>query len=230
VSFFYDRAADIVRHIYDSRLDGPPILDLASYFPAGKRFIDAWPALREEADVVASRLGRVPRFHEIMHEQTAISDNDHRDWRMLIVKAYGTEFPCNKALCPTLAKLIDGAPEVLSASISFLAPGKYIPPHRGPFRGVLRFYLGLSVPRHADGRPAAVLKVADTEHRIGSGDVLLWDDTFTHEAWSESQQVRSVLLLDVWRRDMPIDMELFSKLLIGLVRTGIRIRGAATEG
>jgi hypothetical protein len=29
---------------------------------------------------------------------------------------------------------------------------------------------------------------------------------------------------------MPIDMELFSKLLIGLVRTGIRIRGAATGG
>jgi len=230
VSFFYDRAADIIRHIYDARLEGPPTLDLASYFPAGERFIAAWPTLCDEARAVAARLGNVPRFHEIMREQTAISDNDHRDWRMLIIKAYGTEFPQNKTLCPTLARLVAEAPEVLSASISFLAPGKYIPAHRGPFRGVLRFYLGLSVPSLADGRPAAVLKVAGTEHRIGSGDYLLWDDTFTHEAWNASNDVRSVLLLDVWRRDMPVDMELFSRLLIGLVRAGIRVRGAADSG
>jgi aspartate beta-hydroxylase len=229
VTVFYDRAADLVRHIYDSRIDGPPILDLASYFPAADRFIAAWPALRDEADAVARRLGQVPRFHEIMREQTAISDNDHRDWRMLILKAYGTEFPRNRRLCPTLSALVDDIPEVLSASISFLAPGKHIPPHRGPFRGVLRFYLGLSVPQHADGRPAAVLKVADGEHRVASGDALLWDDTFTHEVWSESDKVRSVLLLDVWRRDMPVDMELFSKLLIALVRAGIKIRGADTD-
>ncbi len=228
MTLFYDRAADLVRHIYDSRIDGPPVLDIASYFPAAERFTAMWPALRDEADAVARRLNTVPRFHEIMREQTAISDNDRRDWRMLIVKAYGREFPRNKAACPVLAKIVDETPEVLSASISFLAPGKHIPPHRGPFRGVLRFYLGLSVPRHADGRPAAVLKVAGTEYRVGSGDALLWDDTFTHEVWSESEEVRSVLLLDVWRRDMSMDMELFSKILIALVRAGIKIRGADT--
>ncbi|MBV8538029.1 MAG: aspartyl/asparaginyl beta-hydroxylase domain-containing protein, partial [Alphaproteobacteria bacterium] len=121
----------------------------------------------------------------------------------------------------------EDSPDVLSASISFLAPGKHVPAHRGPFRGVLRFYLGLSVPLADDGRPAAVLRVADTEYRIGDGDCMLWDDTFTHEVWNHSREVRSVLLLDVWRRDMPIDMVLFSKTLIALVRAGIRVRGVA---
>ena len=59
---------------------------------------------------------------------------------MFILKAYGAEFPRNMAVCPTLAALVTASPDVLSASISFLAPGKHLPVHRGPFRGVLRFY------------------------------------------------------------------------------------------
>jgi aspartate beta-hydroxylase len=40
-----------------------------------------------------------------------------------------------------------------------------------------------------------------------------------------SDTVRSALVLDVWRRDMPFDMELFSCLLIGAVGLGVRWRG-----
>ena len=75
----------------------------------------------------------MPRFHEIMREQTAISANDGRDWRMFILKAYGTEFPHNMAVCPNLAAAVAASPEVLSASLSFLAPRKHIPVHRGHF-------------------------------------------------------------------------------------------------
>ena len=224
---FYDRAADLVRLIYDGRIDGPPVLDMDAFFPRGAAFVDAWRSIRDEANDLTRRLHQVPRFHDIMREQASISANDGRDWRMFVLKAYGSEMPKNMAACPTLARLVEDSPEVLSASISFLAPGKHVPAHRGPFRGVLRFYLGLSVPLADDGRPAAVLRVADTEYRIGDGDCMLWDDTFPHEVWNGSRQVRSVLLLDVWRRDMPIDMVLFSKALIALVRTGIRVRGVA---
>jgi len=56
---------------------------------------------------------------------------------------------------------------------------------------------------------------------------MLWDDTYPHEAWNESDRVRAVLLLDVWRPGMPADMELFSRMLISIVRAGMRIRGFA---
>ena len=75
-----------------------------------------------EAQAVAQQMHRVPRFHEIMREQTSISANDNRDWRMFILKAYGAEFPHNMAVCPTLAALVTASPDVLSASISYLAP------------------------------------------------------------------------------------------------------------
>ena len=225
----YESIGNVVRRIYDMRIEGPPVLDVATNFPSSGRFSCAWQSIRDEVQAVAQQIHRVPRFHEIMREQTSISANDNRDWRMFILKAYGAGFPRNMAVCPTLAELVTASPDVLSASISFLAPGKHIPVHRGPFRGVLRFYLVLSMPRAADGRPAAVLKIAGTEHRLADGEYLLWDDTFPHEVTNDSDEVRTVLLLDVWRRGMPLDMRLFSHLLIFIVRVMARLRGVVTS-
>jgi aspartate beta-hydroxylase len=225
MTFFYDQTARLVRQIYDKRIFGPPVLDAATHFPDAAQFASSWQAIRDEALAFASHLHDVPRFHEIMREQVAISDNDKRDWRLLILKAYGAEVPRNMAACPRLAAIVKSSPDVLSASISFLAPGKHIPAHRGPFRGVLRFYLVLSMPKAADGRPAAVLKIADEEYRMDDGECLLWDDTYVHEVWNASDAVRIVLLLDVWRHSMPIDMEIFSRTLLAMVRVGMRFRG-----
>lgn len=218
----YDVAANTVRRIYDARIKGAPVLDARQLFPEAQRFIAAWPQLREEALSLVGSLQSVPRFHELMASQAEISANDGRDWRIFVLKAYGAEIAQNLAACPHLAQLLAACPEVLSASLSFLAPHKHIPRHRGPFRGVLRFQLGLSVPSAADGRPAAVLALADEEHRIGDGDALLWDDTFPHEVWNHSDQVRIALLLDVRRRGMPFDMALLSRVLIGLIGATVR--------
>lgn len=227
MSGLYDRAANIARYIYDRRIIGPPVLDLGANFPGAEKFVRSWREIRDEALSVATNLDRVPRFHEIMREQVEIQYNDHRDWRMFILKAYGAKVPQNIAQCPKLAALVAESPEVLSASISFLAPHKHIPPHRGPFRGVLRFYLGLAMPRLADGRPATVLKIADQEYRIADGECLLWYDTYVHEVRNAGNELRTVLLLDVRRQGMPTDMELLSRMLIAVVRAGMTLRGVA---
>lgn len=230
MGFFYDRGAALVRHIYDCRLEGPPILDAATYFPEAAAFAGAWREIRDEAQPLVARQHGIPRFHEIMREQEALSLNDNRDWRLFVLKAYGVACARNMAACPRLAAIVAATPVVLSASISFMAPGKHIPAHRGPFRGVVRFYLGLSVPRRADGSAAAVLTVDGAAHRIGDGEWLLWDDTYPHEVLNDSDEIRSVLLLDVWRRDMPFDMKVLSALVIGAAGVGVRCRGLGREG
>jgi aspartate beta-hydroxylase len=228
MGFLYDRTASLVREIYDRRIVGPPTLQLDEYFPGGQRFINAWRDIRGEALLLAEDLGSVPRFHDFMPEQEEISANDQRDWRLFILKAYGATIPLNMAACPILSALASSIPGVLSASLSFLAPGKHIPQHRGPFRGVLRFYLGLSIPSGEDGLPATILKIDGVEHRIGNGECLLWDDTYPHEVWNRSDKVRTALLLDVKRSRMPFDMEILSRMLIALVGVGIRMRGVGT--
>jgi aspartate beta-hydroxylase len=150
---FYDRAAGVVRAIYDRRIATPATLDAAHYFPNADRFTDRWTDIRCEALAVAGMFDDVPRFHDIMPAQADISANDGRDWRVFFMKAYGVTVRDNLKRCPTVVALLDQAPEVVSATLSFLAPGKHIPKHRGPFRGILRFHLMLSMPCDSNGFP-----------------------------------------------------------------------------
>ena len=226
----YDRAADVVRAIYDSRIDTPAILDAETYFPHARLFTSRWTDIRREALAVAENLPRVPRFHEIMAAQADISANDGRDWRLFIMKAYGVAFPDKLERCPTVAGILEHVPEAISCSFSFIAPGKHVPRHRGPFRGIMRFHLMLSMPNDESGQPACELYIDDEPHRLGDGQGLLWDDTYPHEAWNRSDNVRIALLLDVWRRDMPFDVALMSHALMAAAKTAIRVKGVSYSG
>ncbi|MBN9234431.1 aspartyl beta-hydroxylase [Mesorhizobium hungaricum] len=222
---FYDSASGLVRRIYERRIDAPPILDAATEFPDAQKFTAEWQAIRDEA--LAVRIDKVPRFHEIMPEQADISANDGLDWRMFVLKAYDVAVPENVARMPVLARILGECPEVKSAAISFLAPHKHIPRHRGPFRGIMRFHLGLQIPSLPDGRPATIMMIDDEEHRISDGECMLWDDTYPHEVMNLSDKPRVALLLDVWRPHMPVDMEMLSRAIVGAVQLGMRYRGVS---
>ena len=210
----YTVAGDGLRWLFDRRIHTPAILDPDFYFPGACDFADAWRDLRDEALAVAHRLETVPRFHELMRQQAAISANDGRDWRTFVVKAYGAAIPQNIARCPVLARLLQNHPDVLSATFSYLAPGKHIPLHRGPFRGILRLHLGLSMPLGEDGKPGATLWIDGEPHWIADGETLLWDDTYPHEVLNATARVRIALLLDVRRRGMPAEMALLSSVVV----------------
>ncbi len=226
----YDRAVAAVRGIYDRRIHTPAILDADHFFPKAAHFLAAWRDIRREALAVAETLPQIPRFHDLMPEQTDISAADGRDWRMFIMKAYGLRLEPNLARCPTVADLLAATPEAVSAVFSFLAPGKHIPAHRGPFRAILRFHLMLSMPTDASGAPACELRIDGVPYRIGEGQSLLWDDTYPHEVCNRSDRVRIALLLDVWRKDMPPDVALMSHALMGAARLWLRWRGARYAG
>ncbi len=234
MSILYELSTKLIRRIYDSRISDPPILDMAARFPDGRRFVESWPVLRGEALRLSENITQIPRFHDLMSEQASLSAQDDRDWRMFVLKAYGVPVPRNLAQCPHLAALVESTPDVLSATLSFLAPHKHIPQHRGPFRGVLRFYLALSVPTTADGQPGTVLTIDGSDYRIADGECLLWDDTFAHEVSNQSEEQRIALLLDIRRRGMPPDMELLSRLLIAAARVIVQrhrlVRGQGQSG
>lgn len=227
---FYDQAVGTVREIYDRRIHTPPILDIAQFFPAAARFTKAWTDIRTEALAIAGMLPTVPRFHDLMPEQAEISASDGRDWRMFVMKAYGVPVKENLRRCPVTASLLAQTPEAISAVLSFLAPGKHIPKHRGPFRAILRFHLMLSMPLDAKGHPACELEIDGVPYLLGEGDSLLWDDTFPHEVWNRSDEVRIALLLDVWRKHMPIDVALLSRGILVAAQAWLRRRGVTYSG
>jgi aspartate beta-hydroxylase len=223
----YELSSRMIRRIYDARIKTPSVLDTDTYFPGAKRFQSAWMQIRQEALDVMKNAQGIPRFHEIMPAQAEISASDGKDWRMFLLKVYGQNIRANQAACPVLSELVASTPEVLSATLSFLAPHKHIPRHAGPFRGILRFQLNLEAPTDADGRPGAVLWLDHHEHRLANGECLLWDDTYPHEVWNHSDQPRIALLLDVRRPAMPLDLRLLSRAVTAGVGMMARWRGFA---
>ncbi len=227
---FYDDFVGAVRGLYDRRIHTPAVLVPAQFFPAADRFTAAWRDIRREALAVADTLPRVPRFQDLMPEQTDIANADGRDWRVFVMKAYGVSVPENLARAPTVAALLEETPQAVSAIFAFLAPGKHIPAHRGPFRAILRFHLMLSMPEDDNGVPACELNIDGVPYRLADGESLLWDDTYRHEVWNRSDKVRIALLLDVWRREMPADMALLSHVFMGGIQLWLRTKGVSYAG
>ena len=222
---FYESASALVRRVYEHRIHAPAILNGSRDFPHATALAQAWQQIRDEA--LSVRLDCAPRFHDLMPEQADISANDGQDWRMFILKAYDVDVPENLARMPVLATILAQCPEVKSCAVSFLAPHKHIPRHRGPFRGIMRFHLGLKIPMQPDGRPATLMLIDGHEYRIADGETLLWDDTYPHEVINQSDEPRVALLLDVWRPHMPLDMELLSRLIVRGVQIGMKRRGVS---
>jgi len=79
-----------------------------------------------------------------------------------------------------------------SAMFSVLQPRTRIPPHNGVANTRLVLHLPLVVP------PGCGFRVGNEtrEWKVGRGWV--FDDTIEHEAWNDSDQVRTILICDIW--------------------------------
>src|SRR5262249_15391879 len=76
------------------------------------------------------------------------------------------------------------------------SPGKHIPPHRGPFRGVVRCHLALKIPGPPDS--CGITVNGETRHWT-EGTTMFFDDGYEHSAWHDSNATRVGLWLDVIR-------------------------------
>lgn len=213
----FELTARSVRSVYGFFIHTPPFLDKKEWFPGAAVLEHHWEAIRDEALGVLAHVGDVPRFHELLADQAEISANDGHAWHMYVLRAYGHDQEANLARCPRTRELLASMPEVTSATFSILEGGKHIPAHRGPYRGILRYQLGLVIPTDPNGEPLAELRVDDRTYLWRPGEGILWDDTFEHEVWNRSDGYRIVFLLDVERPNMPIVPRAMHKVIYGLV-------------
>ena len=94
-----------------------------------------------------------------------------------------------------------------NAMFSVLAPHTQIPPHHGETNARLVAHLPLIVPEKCRYR-------VGFEHRNWTvGETLIFDDSIEHEARNDSDQLRVVLIFDVWNPLLsPGDREMVKRL------------------
>ena len=119
----------------------------------------------------------------------------------------------NCDLCPKTTSILKKLGGVKSAYFSVLAPGKHIPPHKGPYKGIIRYQLALSVPKNGECK----IIVDDKDCFWEEGKSVLFDDTYTHEVINNTNEVRIALLLDV-KRDFTGFLKYYDMFVFKLIK------------
>lgn len=153
-----------------------------------------WTTIRDELEDVLEDRDALPNFQDISKDQVEITDDDN--WKTFFLYGYGFEARLGTEMCPRTAALMERIPGMTTAMFSILSPGKHILDHRGPYKGVLRYHLGLIVPRDAR---ACRIRVGEDIRHWEEGESMVFDDTYNHEVWNDTDETRVVLFVDVLR-------------------------------
>jgi aspartate beta-hydroxylase len=171
--------------------------------PWAKKLDDAYDAIRAEALGVLGQQGKLENFLSFQPGQSKAGylggEGSNPSWDAFFFYRHGQRYDANHAACPATSRAlseielcqVDGqAPEIC---FSILQPGTHIMPHHGVTNTRLVMHLPLIVP------PGCALKVHGAEEHVWKErELVMFDDTFRHEAWNKSEQARVVLLMDCW--------------------------------
>ena len=143
-------------------------------------------------------------------------------WNGYYFYRHGERREENCATCPRTAAALDALPLIRirehgpEVMFSVFTAGTHLLPHRGVTNARAVSHLPLIVP------PDCALSVGGEVHAWREGRVLVFDDTYEHEAWNRSGRVRVVLIADVWNPHLSeIERAAVSELVaaIGDLRT-----------
>jgi len=124
--------------------------------------------------------------------------NHSERWSTFDLWRGGSPVQDNLDRCPETAAALSAVEKVEigglcpNALFSALAPKTHIPPHNGETNARLVAHLPLIVPE------GCRLRVGFEEREWNVGEVMVFDDTLEHEARNDSDELRVVLIFDVW--------------------------------
>jgi aspartyl/asparaginyl beta-hydroxylase (cupin superfamily) len=140
--------------------------------------------------------------------------NHSRRWSSFFLWKDGVRQDAACELCPRTADLLNRLPMARqtgfapTAMFSALEAHTHIPPHTGSTNARLLCHLPLILPGPARFR------VGNDVREWKLGEAWVFDDTIDHEAWNDADELRVILIFDVWNPYLdPGERELITALL-----------------
>lgn len=174
-----------------SAVPNTPYLDV-DVLPELKMLRDNWQLIRDEALQLQS--GDHIKASD-SYNDAAFNSFFKKGWTRFYVKWYGDTLPSAQQLCPQTAALVQSIPTIKAALFASLPPGGKLLLHRDPFAGSLRYHLGLSTPNSDD----CYINVDGQFYSWRDGEAVLFDETYLHEAFNNTDQQRIILFCDIER-------------------------------
>jgi aspartate beta-hydroxylase len=168
--------------------------------------------------LLAGTAGRERVFHTGELEQANLRGlAEPPSWNGYYFFRHGERRSDNCAACPVTAAALDSlplarvpghGPEVL---FSVFSPGTHLLPHRGVTNTRVVGHLPLLVPEDC------ALRVGGENHEWREGEVVLFDDTYEHEAWNRSARTRVVMIFDLWNPFLSeVERAVVSELVVSI--------------
>lgn len=168
-------------------------------------------AIAAELEVVLNNYESVPELKKLSAEQERIVSGNR--WKSFFFYAYGERVEKNCVQCPVTDRTARKIPGMLTAFYSILEPHTRLTEHRGPYKGVLRYHLALKIPKEKD---KCGLRIEQEVRHWENGKSLVFDDSYLHEAWNDSEEMRVVLFVD-FVRPLPFPLSLANRMIIWLM-------------
>src|ERR1700730_2300001 len=162
-----------------------------SLFPWVAEVEREWRKIRSELDRVLPRKADLATVQTISKDAEAITQD--QGWKTFVLAGYAVRSERNIRECPETWLIMQNIPGLKTAMFSIFEPGKQLPPHRGPYNGVLRLHLGLLVP---EPRDKVAIRFGTRVCHWEEGRVVIFDDAYEHDAWNHTDSVRVVLFVD----------------------------------
>lgn len=122
-----------------------------------------------------------------------VESEKYKAWKIFSFIFFNMKLPQHAKLCPKTAELIFSIPEILSCDYSYMNGETHVKPHKGYSRMVLRCHLPLIVPNVEK----CALRVGNETKHWKEGELMIFDDSFEHEAWNKTTEKRIVLMFDI---------------------------------
>ncbi|MGB7273045.1 MAG: aspartyl/asparaginyl beta-hydroxylase domain-containing protein, partial [Geitlerinemataceae cyanobacterium] len=97
-----------------------------------------WKIIRRELEEILKYQEKLPNFQDLSPDQARLTQDNL--WKTYFFYAYGLKAQKNCERGPQTTRLLEKIPGMKTAFFSILLPGKHIPEHRGPYKGLLRYH------------------------------------------------------------------------------------------
>ena len=150
-----------------------------------------WKLIYSEMENILKFRNLIPAFHEVSKDQKTISKRNK--WKTFGLFGFGYKFKKNCSFAPKTTELLEKIPGLQTAWFSIISPGYHIPSHTGVTKSIIRGHLGLKIPQNTNG---CYMNVGGKRVQWEQGKILIFDDTYDHAVWNNTNEERIVLLFD----------------------------------
>jgi len=178
MKFIFENRNIIIKEFYENVLDG-----------------EGWSNWMEY-----DKISNTPIFSKMSRNQIIkrMKDNNCKinvgnpSWKIFGLILYGGDIGGNIQLCPNTMRLLRKCRGIVNAGFSCLEPGVITALHHDFNHKILRCHIPIIIPK---GNTA--IQINNNKYKWHNNKYFIFDDTYDHQAWNYTNEIRVVLIIDI---------------------------------